>query len=108
MLRVNSTPITPYDNGRYILVIMNTIQPLYSQMSHPITVTVGKSLEKSPSSFATISCKHNSSPLTSNGTPWIPIHTCIPYVHLHRVTYTRCRIYTIYFPDDEQMIARNM
>jgi len=28
--------------------------------------------------------------------------------HLHRVTYTRCRIDTINSPDDEHMSARNM
>jgi len=28
--------------------------------------------------------------------------------HLHRVTYTRCRINTIDSPDDEHMGARNM
>ena len=28
--------------------------------------------------------------------------------HLHRVTYTRCRIDTIDSPDDEHMAARNM
>jgi hypothetical protein len=34
--------------------------------------------------------------------------TCIPHGHLHRVTYTRCRIDTINSPDDEHMGARNM
>ena len=34
--------------------------------------------------------------------------TCIPDGHLHRVTYTRCRIDTINSPDDEHMSARNM
>jgi hypothetical protein len=34
--------------------------------------------------------------------------TCIPDGHLHRVTYTRCRIGTIDSSDDEHMIARNM
>jgi len=34
--------------------------------------------------------------------------TCIPDGHLHRVTYTRCRIVTISSPDDEHMSARNM
>jgi len=34
--------------------------------------------------------------------------TCIPDGHLHRVTYTRCRIDKINFPDDEYMSARNM
>jgi len=34
------------------------------------------------------------------------IHTCIPDGHLHRVTYTRCRIETIDSPNDEQMVAR--
>ena len=37
-----------------------------------------------------------------------PIHTCIPDSHLHRVTYTRCRIDTTDSPDDEHMFARNM
>jgi len=32
----------------------------------------------------------------------------IPDCHLHRVTYTRCRIDTINSPDDEHMSARNM
>jgi hypothetical protein len=36
------------------------------------------------------------------------IQTCIPDGHLHRVTYTRCRIDTINSPDYEHMSARNM
>jgi len=28
--------------------------------------------------------------------------------HLHKVTYTRCRIYTINSPDDGHMAAQNM
>ena len=36
------------------------------------------------------------------------IQTCTPDGHLHRVTYTRCRIDTIDSPDDEHMGARNM
>ena len=42
------------------------------------------------------------------GTSWSSIQTCIPGGHLHRVTYTRCRIDTIDSPDDELMGARNM
>ena len=34
--------------------------------------------------------------------------TCIPDGHLHRVTYTRCRIDTNDSPDDEHRGARNM
>jgi hypothetical protein len=34
--------------------------------------------------------------------------TCTPDGHLHRVTYTSCRIVTINSPDDEHMSARNM
>jgi len=34
--------------------------------------------------------------------------TCIPDGHLHRVTYTRCRIDTNNSPDDGNMAARNM
>jgi hypothetical protein len=33
---------------------------------------------------------------------------CTPNGHLHRVTYTRCRIDIINSPDDGQMAARNM
>jgi len=36
------------------------------------------------------------------------IQTCTPDGHLHRVTYTRCRINTIDSPDDEYSGARNM
>ena len=36
------------------------------------------------------------------------IPTCIPDGHLHRVTYTKCRIDTINSPDDRHMAARNM
>ena len=36
------------------------------------------------------------------------ILTCKPDGHLHRVTYTRCRIDTINFPDEGHMAARNM
>jgi len=34
--------------------------------------------------------------------------TCIPEGHLLIVTYTRCCIDTIDFPDDEHKVARNM
>ena len=34
--------------------------------------------------------------------------TCIPEGHLHRVTYTRCRIDTINSPDDVHIAVRNM
>ena len=34
--------------------------------------------------------------------------TCTPDGHLHRETYTRCRIDTINSPDDGHMAARNM
>jgi hypothetical protein len=37
-----------------------------------------------------------------------PIQTCTPNGNLHRVTYTKCRIATINFPDDGHMAARNM
>jgi len=33
---------------------------------------------------------------------------CIPDGHLHRVTYTRCRIDTINSPDDGHIVVRNM
>ena len=33
---------------------------------------------------------------------------CIPDSHLHRVTYTRCRIDTINSPDDGRIAVRNM
>ena len=33
---------------------------------------------------------------------------CMPDGHLHRVTYTRCRIDTINSPDDGHMDVRNM
>jgi hypothetical protein len=33
---------------------------------------------------------------------------CTPDGHLHRVTYTRCRINTIDFSDDERRGVRNM
>jgi len=36
------------------------------------------------------------------------IQTCTLDGHLHRVTYTKCRINTIYSPDDEHSGARNM
>jgi len=36
------------------------------------------------------------------------IQTCIPDGHLHRVTYTRCRINTTNSPDDGHMAVRNM
>jgi len=36
------------------------------------------------------------------------IQTCTLDGHLHRVTYTRCRINTIDSPDDEHRGARNM
>jgi len=36
------------------------------------------------------------------------MQTCTPNGHLHRVTYTRCRIDTINSPDDGHMAARNM
>jgi len=43
-----------------------------------------------------------------NGTPWISIQTCAPDGHLYRVTYNRCRIDTINFPDDGHVDAQNM
>ena len=43
-----------------------------------------------------------------DGTPRNSIQTCTPDGHLHRVTYTRCRIDTTDSPDDEHMGARNM
>ena len=36
------------------------------------------------------------------------ICSCIPDGHLHRLTYTRCRIDTINFPDDGHIAVRNM
>jgi hypothetical protein len=35
------------------------------------------------------------------------IQTCTPDGHLYRVTYTRCRIDAINFPDDGHRAARN-
>ena len=37
-----------------------------------------------------------------------PSKTCIPEGHLHRVTYTKCRIDTINSPDDWHIAVRNM
>jgi len=39
---------------------------------------------------------------------WSSNQTCILDAHLHRVTYTRCRIDSIVSPDDEHMSARNV
>jgi hypothetical protein len=39
---------------------------------------------------------------------WNFNQTCIPDGHLHRMTYTRCRIDKINSPDDEHMSAQNM
>ena len=39
---------------------------------------------------------------------WMELHTYVPDGHLHRVTYARCRTDTIYSPDDEHKVARNM
>jgi hypothetical protein len=36
------------------------------------------------------------------------IPPCIPYSHLYRVTNTRCRIGTVFYPDDGHIVARNM
>ena len=36
------------------------------------------------------------------------VQTCMPDGHIHRVTYTRCRIDAIDCPDDEHGVARNM
>jgi len=36
------------------------------------------------------------------------MEACIPEGHVYRVTYTKCRIYTIDSPDDEQMAARKL
>ena len=33
---------------------------------------------------------------------------CIPGSHLYRVTNTRCRIDTVFSPDDGHIVARNM
>ena len=33
---------------------------------------------------------------------------CIPDSHLYRVTNTRCRIGTVFSPDDGHTVARNM
>ena len=33
---------------------------------------------------------------------------CLPDSHLHRVTNTRCRIGTVFSPDDGHIVARNM
>ena len=38
---------------------------------------------------------------------WISIQTCIPEGHLHRVTYTRCRIDTINSPDDGHILTHS-
>jgi len=38
----------------------------------------------------------------------VQVQTCTPNGHLYRVTYTRCRIYTINSPDDGHVAARNM
>jgi hypothetical protein len=39
---------------------------------------------------------------------WSSIQTCTPDGHLHRVTYTRCRINIIYSSDDEHKGAQNV
>jgi len=36
------------------------------------------------------------------------IPPCIPDSHLYRVTNTRCRIGTVFSPDDGHVVARNM
>jgi len=36
------------------------------------------------------------------------VQTCIPDGHLHRVTYTKDRMDTIEFPDDEHLNVRDM
>jgi len=36
------------------------------------------------------------------------IPPCIPDSHLYRVTNTRCRICTVFSPDDGHIVARNM
>jgi len=36
------------------------------------------------------------------------IPPCIPDSHLYRVTNTRCRIGTVFSPDDGHIVARNM
>jgi len=33
---------------------------------------------------------------------------CIPDSHLYRVTNTRCRIGTVFSPEDGHIVARNM
>jgi hypothetical protein len=40
---------------------------------------------------------------------WVELtQTCLPDRQLHKVTYIRCRIDTINYPDDEHSGARNM
>ena len=36
------------------------------------------------------------------------VELCIPDSHLYRVTNTRCRIGTVFSPDDGHIVARNM
>ena len=36
------------------------------------------------------------------------LYLCVLYLRVYRVTYTRCRIDTINYPDDGHMAARNM
>jgi len=36
------------------------------------------------------------------------IPPCIPDSHLYRVTNTRCRMNTVFPPDDGHIVARNM
>jgi hypothetical protein len=39
---------------------------------------------------------------------WDEIPSCIPESHPHRVTNTRCRIGTVFSPDDGHIVAQNM
>ena len=36
------------------------------------------------------------------------IAPCIPDNHLYRVTNTRCRVGTVFSPDNRHIVARNM
>jgi len=39
---------------------------------------------------------------------YIYIYICIPDMHPHRVTNTKCRIDTVISPDNGYIVARNM
>jgi len=62
----------------------------------------------------TFLCSHHQEKLLYHCDTWY-LSLCVDdrpayqtVIHTHRVTYTRCRIYTVISPDDGHMVARNM